>query len=212
MTWLSNIAFHLLPIWLQTLSHARHRFQAFVRAIWSCCADQFKSEQTPFPGACSNVIAFHLRPIGLQTLVVIDSESYQTLFQSFCAQQSEVAVLFDLNLSRRPVLRQVIDLDLLLCTGFYSEDAVLFLCHMFTTQRPMTDQKIERSDWRLWLATTSGQFDWKVNFTWKKKWRVVALYRQSIKTFWLLIWVSIARVVALFFQASRSLPITTGTD
>ena len=60
---------------------------------------------------------------------------------------SEVAVLFDSNLSRRPFLGQVVDLDLLLCTGFDSEHAVLFLCHSFT-QRPMNDRKIERSDGR----------------------------------------------------------------
>ena len=39
-------------------------------------------------------IAFHLRPIWLQTLVAIDSESWKSLFASFCAQPSEVAVLF----------------------------------------------------------------------------------------------------------------------
>ena len=60
---------------------------------------------------------------------------------------SEVAVLFDSNLSRRPFLGQVVDLDLLLCTGFDLEHAVLFLCHIFT-QRPMNDRKIERSDGR----------------------------------------------------------------
>ena len=92
-------------------------------------------------------IAFHLRPIWLQTLVVIDSESRLTSFPSFCAPPSEVAVLFDSNLSRLPFLGQVVDLDLLLCTGFDSEHAVLFLCHIFT-QRPMTDRKIERSDGR----------------------------------------------------------------
>ena len=54
-----------------------------------------------------------IEPIGLQTLVVIDSESFHRAFPSFCAPPSEVAVLFDSNLSRRPVLRQVIDLDLL---------------------------------------------------------------------------------------------------
>ena len=42
---------------------------------------------------------------------------------------------------------QVVYLDLLLCTGFDSEHAVLFLCHIFT-QRPMTDRKIEQSDGR----------------------------------------------------------------
>ena len=92
-------------------------------------------------------IAFHLRSIWLQTLVAIDSESRQTSFPSFCAPPSEVAVLFNLNLSRLPFLGQVVDLDLLLCTRFDSEHAVLFLCHIFT-QRPMTDRKIERRDGR----------------------------------------------------------------
>ena len=75
-------------------------------------------------------IAFYLEPIWLQTLVAIDSESRVTLFPSFCAPPSEVAVLFDSNLSRLPFLGQVVDLDLLLCTGFDSEHAVLFLCHI----------------------------------------------------------------------------------
>ena len=47
-------------------------------------------------------------------------------------------------LSRRPFLGQVVDLDLLLCTGFDSDYAVLFPCHI-STQRPMNDRKIERS-------------------------------------------------------------------
>ena len=83
-------------------------------------------------------IAFHLRPIWLQTLAVINSESRLTSFPSFCAPPSEVAALFDSNLSRRPFHGQVVDLDLLLCTGFNSEHVVLFLCHMFS-QRPMID-------------------------------------------------------------------------
>ena len=57
--------------------------------------------------------ACHLQPIGLKTLVVIHSESWQTvtLVPSFCTLPShaEVAVLFYLNLSR---------LDLLLCINF----------------------------------------------------------------------------------------------
>ena len=64
---------------------------------------------------------FHLRPSLLQTLVAIDSESCLTSFSSFCAPPSEVAVLFDSNLSRRPFLGQVVNLDLLLYTGFDSE-------------------------------------------------------------------------------------------
>ena len=50
-------------------------------------------------------IAFHLRPIWLQTLVAIDSESRLTSFPSFCAPPSEVAALFDSNLSRRCAVR-----------------------------------------------------------------------------------------------------------
>ena len=91
--------------------------------------------------------AFHLRPIWLHTLIAIDSESPQTSFPSFCAQPSEVAALFDSNLSRRPFLGQVVDLDLLLCTGFDLEHAVLFLCHIFA-QRRTNDRTIEQSNGR----------------------------------------------------------------
>ena len=92
-------------------------------------------------------IAFHLRPIWLQTLVVIDSESCLTSFPSFYAPPAEVAALFYSNLSSSPFIGQVVDSDLLLCTGFDLDHAVLFLCHFFT-QGPMNDRKIERSDGR----------------------------------------------------------------
>ena len=76
-------------------------------------------------------IAF--RSIWLQTLVAVDSESRLTLFPSFCTAPSQVAVLFYSNLSRRPFLAgQVVDFDLLLCRGFHSEHAVLFLCHIYS--------------------------------------------------------------------------------
>ena len=91
----------------------------------------------------SNII-FHLLLIWQQTLVSIDSESRLTSFPSFCVPPSEVAALFNSNLSRLPFPRQVVDSDLLLCTGFDSEHAVLILCHILT-QRPMNDRKIERS-------------------------------------------------------------------
>ena len=72
-----------------------------------------------------------------------------TLFPSFCVPPSEVSVLFILNLSKRPFLGQVVHSDLLLCTEFNLEHAVLFLCHIFT-QIPMTDRlgKIEQSNGR----------------------------------------------------------------
>ena len=89
-------------------------------------------------------IAFHLQPIWLQTLNAIDSESRLTSFPSFCVPPSEVAALFNLNLRRCPFLQQVVYSDLLLCTGFNVEHAVLFLRHIFD-QRPMNDRKIEQS-------------------------------------------------------------------
>ena len=116
-------------------------------------------------------IAFHLRPIWLQTLVAIDLVSHLTSFPSFCAPPSEVAVLFYSNLSRCPFLGQVVDLDLLLCTGFDSEHAALFLCHIFT-QRPVTDKKIERSEGALFWSATSLEFHRNFHFTWKKPWKV----------------------------------------
>ena len=124
-------------------------------------------------------IAFHLQPIWLQALVDIDSEQCQTSFPSFCAPPSEVAVLFNSNLSRRPFLGQVVDLDLLLCTGFDSEHAVLFLCHIFA-QRPMNDRKIERSYGRCFgrqqlLADSIG-----ISFPDEKKYVVTARCLQSI--------------------------------
>ena len=81
-----------------------------------------------------------IRQFWLQTLVVIDSKSCQTSFPSFCAQSSEVAVLFYWNMSRRPYLWQVVDLELLHCTRFASKLSYLFLffCRIFT-QRPTND-------------------------------------------------------------------------
>ena len=69
-------------------------------------------------------------------------------------QPSEVAVLFDLNLSRLPFLGHIVPFNLLLFTGFNSEHAVLFLCHIFT-QRSTTHCKME---WRslLWPAETAA--------------------------------------------------------
>ena len=89
----------------------------------------------------------HLRRFRLQTLVAIDLESRQTLFPSFCGPPSEVAVLFDRNLGIRPIPGQVVNLDLLLCTGFDSQRVDLFPC-LILTQRPMSDRKIERRNER----------------------------------------------------------------
>ena len=91
-------------------------------------------------------IAFHLQPIWLETLVAIDAASCLTSFLSFCSLPSEVAVLFNSNLSRCPFLRKLVDLDLLICTGFNLEHAVLLLCHIFT-QGPRTIRKFKLGNW-----------------------------------------------------------------
>ena len=80
-------------------------------------------------------------------MVEINSEPCQRSFPTFCTLPSEGTVLFDWSLSRLAFLGQVVDLDLLLCTGFDSEHADLFLCLIFT-QRPMIDRKIMRSNER----------------------------------------------------------------
>ena len=91
------------------------------------------------------------------------------LFPSFCALPSEVAVLFYCNmriLNTCPFLGQVFDLDLLLCTGFNSENADLFQCP-FSTQRPINDRKIEQSkeQWALlWFAYKFSQTPSKISF------------------------------------------------
>ena len=62
-------------------------------------------------------------------------------------------MVFNWNLTRKlaeTIYRQVVDLDLLLCTGHSTtgvdlEDGDLFLC-LLCTQRPMNDRKIEESD------------------------------------------------------------------
>ena len=112
----------------------------------------FKSKIEARPVNAGHYMAFKHRisfatdliaKLSVQTLVAINLESCQTSFPSFCALPSEVAVLsvlFYSNLNKALSLDsgQVIDLYLLLCTGSNPEQAVLFLCHIFT-QRPLND-------------------------------------------------------------------------
>ena len=128
-------------------------------------------------------IAFHLWPIWLQTLVAIYSESCQTSFLSFCAPQSEVAVLFDSDLSRRPFLgqRRRFRSTALHRIRF---GTCSFVCMSYFTQKPMTDRMIERSDGRGFgrqqlLATSIEIF---ISHE-KRKWLVAARYIQIIKIF-----------------------------
>ena len=151
---------------------------------------------------------FHLQPIWLQTLVVIYSESRLTSFPSFCAPPSEVALLINSNLSRRPFLRQVVEstksIYLLLWTGFDSEHAVLFLCHI-STQRPMTDRKIEWSNGRC--------FGQQQLLHWKKK--IWAVFFCSLKITkhqktWLALELSQYRKSGSMFSSSE--PVAARSD
>ena len=112
-----------------------------------------ESYQTLFPSICSpppEVAVLFPSPWTGSILFAAANFGYYRfcimpdIVSKLCAPPSEVAALFNSNLSRRPFLGQVIYLDLLLCTGFETEHAVLFLCHIFT-KRPMTDCNIERS-------------------------------------------------------------------
>ena len=127
----------------------------------------------------------HLLLIWLKTLVVIDLDSCRTSFPSFCVPPSEVAVLFYLNLSGRPFLGQVVDLDLLLCAEFDSENVDLFLCHI-STQRPTAGSDPKRLSEVMGAALVGNNFSpisSKISFHVKKKWIVAARNLPSIKTF-----------------------------
>ena len=75
---------------------------------------------------------------------------------------------------------------------------------------------IERFSEAMGAASVSNNFPlilWKFHFTWKKKSDTLLPENyKALKPNWLLNWVSIARVVALFPQASWSLPAATAAD
>ena len=110
-------------------------------AIWSRCAVRFESEQTPFPRTGRISFATDLAAnFGCNRFRItpdIVSKLLRAAIWSCCAVQFES--------EQTPFLWQVVDLDLLLCTGFNLEHAALFRCHCHIfTQRPMNDCKIEQ--------------------------------------------------------------------
>ena len=121
-------------------------------------------------------------------------------------------------MSRRPLLRQVVDLDLLLCTGLDSENVVLFLCHIFT-QRPTTDRNVERSDGRCFGRQQLLTYSIEIFISHEKKVTCCCpkfisrpdIYK-ALNPCWLLNWVSITRVVGWFPQASLPLPTPTAAN
>ena len=155
-------------------------------------------------------LSIHLWPILLQTLVAIKLESCQTSFPSFCTQPSEVAVLFNLNLSSQFKSAAFSALHRI------QFGTCCFVPMSYSTERPMTDRKMERSNGRSFglqqLLTYSTE---NLISREEKNWlvRVVAARNlQIIKKLWLSNWVSIVRVMGRFSQASLSLPAATAAD
>ena len=82
----------------------------------------------------------------------------------------------------------------------------------YFTQRPMNDCKMERSNeccfgLQQLLPNSTENF---ISHE-KKRWLVAAQYLQALKSFWLSNWVSIAKVVACFPQASLLRLIATSS-
>ena len=90
---------------------------------------------TWFPG-----IAFHLRLF----LVVICLNICQRVFPKFCTPSN--GLLFRWNLSRLPLLAQVLNLDLPLCSGFYCERVVVPVPYYSKTNLAMNYKKAEQSN------------------------------------------------------------------
>ena len=129
-------------------------------AIWRLCNVLLESEQTTF----LRQITFHFQSMGLQTLVAIDSESPWHCFQAFaCRNLKSLCCSIRIWADTLSILRQVVDLDLLLCTGFDLEPVVLFQCDIFT-QRPGNDGKIERSNGRCFGWQQFSPIPQKISF------------------------------------------------
>ena len=131
------------------------------------------------------------------------------IVSKLCAQPSEVTALFNSNLSRHPFLGQVVDTDMLLCTGFDSEHAVLMICHIFA-QRRMNDRKIQRSDGRC-LGRQQLLADSKeISFQMKKKsdssWPEIY---KALKPYWLLELIQYRKSGSMF---SSSEPVAARSD
>ena len=161
-------------------------------------------------------IAFHLRPIWQQTLVAIDSESRLTSFPSFCALPSEVAALFNTNLSRRPFLGQVVDSDLLAGCCF-AQDSIRKMWFWSYVIFLLRDQwMIERLSKAMGVALVGNNFSpilSKFYFTWKikvtRRLVVAARKLQSTKTF---VTLELSQYQKSGFIFSSSEPVAASSD
>ena len=131
---------------------------------------------------------FSFATVCLQTFVFMDGYICLRLFPSLSLPASEVAV------SWCPFLGQVVNLDLLFCTGLGLEQVDLFQ-YLFLSQRSINDRKINPSDFGLQdiHEITSLHFHIKKTIVFKAQ----HLPSINLKTFWLLNWVIIARMTAL---------------
>ena len=107
-TWNSEHIFQV-DLWMVGQQHSRWLFKFIFKQIAKKIL-KLKVEARPV-----NKVPIWLSNIALQ--VAIDSESCQRSFSSFCSPPSQVAVLLYWNLSSLPFLGQVVDFDLLFCTG-----------------------------------------------------------------------------------------------
>ena len=126
-------------------------------------------------------IAFHLWRFGCKPWLRSIQNHARHRFQAFARSHLKLLCCSIQIWADALSSGQVVDLDLLLCTGFDSEHAALFLCPILS-QRLMNDQKVARSDercfYRQQLLTVSID-----NFILKTKtWLVTPRTLQGIKT------------------------------
>ena len=154
-------------------------------------------------------IAFYLRPIGLHTLQSIQNHARHCLQVLRAAIWSRCAVRFESE--QRTFSRAGCRLW---CAALHRIRSRTWgfvpMLYSYSETRDWSKDWAKRSA-RHWLAETSSILS-KIHFTRKKKWLVAARNLQIIKPFRLSNWVSIARAVACFPQASRSRSAATAAD
>ena len=125
--------------------------------IWSCCAVQLESEQTPFPGtgliSFATDLAANVGCDRFRIMPDIVSKLLRAAIWISCVVQLESEQTPFPRTARRPR-------PAALHSGFDSEPAVLFLCHIFT-QRSMNDHKIEPSYAMMGAALVGNNF-WSI--------------------------------------------------
>ena len=172
------------------------------------CDDWLESEQTPFPGAgFISFVSNWAANFGCKRFRIIPDVISKLLR---AAMWSSCAVRFESEQMPFPQAGHPLRSATLHKIQFW-------ICGFVPMSYFYSETNEWSKDWAklrvlLWSATTSRQFNKKIYLTWQKKWFVTIRYLQSNKTFWLLKWDSITRVVARFLHASLLLPAATAAD